>query len=208
MFVLGIIVFIKFTGKLHQGELNTFDEGVTDFFFALRSPGFTSIMTFITDMGNVIAYLIWLPVIFFVLYFAKREWSRSIEAMVILLSSFLLNIALKAYYGRVRPDPQYWLVDLTEGSLSYPSGHSMTAMAFYGFIIYLVHRYPINTALTTLLSLLFGALILMIGITRIYLGAHFPTDVVAGFVAGFAWLVLSISTLRYFRYRRDNKAKL
>ena len=203
--VIAIILFINFTGKLHGGDLNAFDKGVTDFLFSLRSPGLNSAMKVITEFGDIWVYLAWLPIIFFTLYFAKHEWSRSIEAIIVLASSFLLNIALKAYYGRLRPDPEHWLIDLTEGSLSYPSGHSMTAMAFYGFMIYLVHRYPIKKGPTTLLSIFFGLIILAVGITRIYLGAHYPTDVVAGFVAGFGWLMLCVSIMRYFRHRKKWK---
>lgn len=153
-------------------------------------------------MGNVISYTIQLPIIFFILYRYNKEWSRSLEAMIILISSFILNISLKAYYGRVRPDPAYWLVDLTEGSLSYPSGHSMTAMAFYGFLIYLINHYSLNKGLKVSLTILLVLVIFLIGTSRIYLGAHYPTDVFAGYLAGLSWLLVCIGILRSYQYRK------
>ncbi len=137
-----------------------------------------------------------------VVYLCDHRLSHSIEAIIILISAFLLNISLKAYYGRIRPDEQFWLIELSKGSLSYPSGHSMTAMAFYGFIIYLLFHLSMNKALSVFLTFIFACLILFIGVSRVYLGAHYPTDVVAGFVAGFVWLVISVSILRYFQYRK------
>jgi undecaprenyl-diphosphatase len=77
-------------------------------------------------------------------------------------------------------------------TLSYPSGHAMSAMAFYGFLIYLITRYKINVLLKAFLILLLAILILSIGISRIYLGVHFPSDIAGGFIAGFIWVIFCI----------------
>lgn len=202
-----IILFIQFTNNLLEGNLTWFDEEATQYLFAKRTDDLTTLMTFITNMGSVTAYLIWLPIIFMVVYLCNHRWSHSIEAIVILISAFLLNLSLKAYYGRLRPDKEHQLVELTEGSLSYPSGHSMTAMAFYGFVIYLLFHLRMKKSYSIVMSLVFGALIFFIGVSRVYLGAHYPTDIIAGFVAGFIWLMVSISILRYFQYRKTKKAR-
>jgi len=204
--VVCIILFIHFTNNLLEGNLTWFDEEATQYLFSKRSDDLTIFMTFITNMGSVTAYLIWLPVIFMVVYLCNHRWSHSIEAIVILLSAFFLNLSLKAYYGRLRPDKKHHLVELTEGSLSYPSGHTMTAMAFYGFVIYLLFHLSIKKTYSIIMSVVFATLIFFIGISRIYLGAHYPTDVIAGFVAGFIWLMISVSILRYFQYRKTKRA--
>jgi len=103
--------------------------------------------------------------------------------MLLALSS---NLILKQIINRSRPELEHLV---TVKTLSYPSGHAMTAMAFYGFLIFLfygfkIHRFLKFTIITLLIFLIFS-----IGISRIYLGVHFPSDILGGFVAGFIWVI-------------------
>lgn len=198
---MGIIVFVNFTERLHDGRLESFDNEISDLLFSLRTDSLNNLFRGITSMGNVTAYAIQLPIIFVILYRYNREWAKSIEAMMVLLSAFLLNISLKIYFGRIRPDESLQLIDLTEGSFSYPSGHSMTAIAFYGFLIYLINHYSLNGLLKSGITILLVTLIFFIGLSRIYLGAHYPSDVIAGYVAGSSWLLICIAILRSYQYR-------
>jgi undecaprenyl-diphosphatase len=104
--------------------------------------------------------------------------------MVLMLAT-LSNIVLKKVINRARPSLEH-LVSVN--TLSYPSGHAMSAMAFYGFLIYLCIRYRMARWLRYLLVSVLVLLILSIGISRIYLGVHYPTDVAAGFIGGLIWV--------------------
>ena len=82
----------------------------------------------------------------------------------------------------------------------------MTAMAFYGFLIYLIFTFKFKKVLKFTIITLLGFLILSIGISRIYLGVHFPSDIVGGFVAGFIWVVFCILVLNIFKIFREDPA--
>ena len=124
-----------------------------------------------------------------------------VEAAFLLMSLgsiWLLTNAIKFAVGRARPAPDLVEVYAHSATRSFPSGHVTTYMALYGFLFYLVHTLmrpsPLRSALLTLL----GALIALVGLSRVYLGAHWASDVFAGYCLGFFWLALTI----YFYRRR------
>ena len=88
---------------------------------------------------------------------------------------------------------------------SFPSGHSMGSMTYYGFLIYLVLRSKRKPYSKLSLGILFCLVILLIGISRIYLGVHYPSDVLAGYMAGGVWLVICISLLEIIYLYKENK---
>lgn len=196
-----LFIFFKLTGSLHRGALVDFDDSISTFVFGKRDPLMTSIMKGITEFGNLYVYLAGVPIIFFSLYGTNRHWHRSIEAVVIVLSSFLLNTFLKLYFVRPRPSIELRLIDLSMESYSYPSGHSMTAIVFYGFIIYLVIHYGRTKWVKYAVAIVLSLVAVLVGISRIYLGAHYPSDVLAGFAAGLFWLLFVIGWLRYRRFK-------
>lgn len=104
-----------------------------------------------------------------------------------LVLTALLNVGLKALIQRPRPEG-FRLIE--ETGFSFPSGHSMVAMAFFGLIIWLVWRYEADRRQRLLLSAAFAVIIVMIGVSRIYLGVHYASDVIGGFAASLVWLAL------------------
>ena len=85
---------------------------------------------------------------------------------------------------------------INETGYSFPSGHSMIAVSFYGFIIFLIWRMNIKKIYKFLFSLFTGFLIFLIGISRIYLGVHFPSDVIGGYSISLCFLIVYISLIR------------
>lgn len=197
-----LIIFIGFTSRLQRGELNSFDAEISNWLHSKRTPSLTGLVRIITDFGDVIAYTIIIPIIALLQYRINKNWQHSIESMIILISCFLLNLALKFYFGRARPDVSLHLVELSDQSFSYPSGHTMTATAFYGFIIYLALHYFRTPWMKIISIVILTVTILSIGASRIYLGAHYPTDVLAGFLVGTVWVIICVSLLRYFQFRK------
>ena len=106
------------------------------------------------------------------------------------LICFLLNQGLKLLFSRPRP------IDInliTESGYSYPSGHSMMSMAFYGLLIYFISNSKLSNWKKYTLNILLSILVLLIGFSRIYLGVHFASDVIAGFSLSLAYLILFTS---------------
>jgi membrane-associated phospholipid phosphatase len=116
----------------------------------------------------------------------RHRWSLFLGWMAALFGAGVLNIYLKYVFQRVRPQlPGAWV---TAPGWSFPSGHAMSSFVAYGFLIYLVvHLFP-PAFLRRIFVLIFICLIILIGISRIYLGAHYLSDVVAGYAAAAVWL--------------------
>lgn len=198
--------FLRITEGVQADELVQFDDRVFEFVHSYRTENFTRFVTFITDMGDIWAYLVIIPTIAIILYFRSHQrWKLALQATIVLASAFALNVAIKHLIGRDRPLEELRLV--TAHSYSFPSGHSMSAIAFYGFLIYLTYKYVENTALKIFLIIIQTALILGIGLSRVYLGVHFPTDVAAGFIAGFIWLIICIIAFNFVNLYRKQRAR-
>ena len=200
--ILALTIFLYITSRLDQTIWFGFDYYVNLYVHALRSAALTEVVLFITDLGSLYAYLIIIPIIVVVLYAYGKSWKVPLQSAIVLLSSFLLNLGIKWVIGRPRPFADGRLIEAS--FYSYPSGHSMSATGFYGFLIYLVIKYVRNRWLKTGLITLLSLLIFGIGMSRIYLGVHYPTDVLAGFIAGTFWLLVCIIVFRSVNFYRRN----
>ncbi|MCK7591919.1 phosphatase PAP2 family protein [Subsaxibacter sp. CAU 1640] len=197
----GINLFIELTDTLKSKALADYDFQITEYVISYRSPMLTEYLTFVTHLGDVYGYLIVLVLCSFVFFKALNRWKLMIQSIVVLALASLSNVVLKRFVDRARPDIEHLVVVET---LSYPSGHAMAAMAFYGFLSYLVYRFVKNKYLKTGLILLFMILIFSIGISRIYLGVHFPSDIAGGYIAGFIWVIFCILVFDLIEvFRRD-----
>ncbi len=191
--------FFLITGEVTSMQQIQADDIIMGKIISYRSPSLTPWVIHITNLGAAYSYAVIIPAASLLLYFLKKRWIVSVEAAIVLISASFLNSFLKSWISRPRPDTELHLVEAA--SYSYPSGHAMSAMAFYGFLIYLTFKFVRPVWLKTLLILLLFFLILAIGTSRIYLGVHYPSDVVAGFAAGATWLILCVLLLSIGRYR-------
>ena len=135
----------------------------------------TPIAKFITNFGGAI-FLIGIAVILFIVIKNKKIGISIITNLGIIT---ILNQLLKRILQRPRPE-EFRIIN--ESGYSFPSGHSMISMAFYGYLIYLIYKYVKNKYLKWFLITILGILIVNIGISRIYLGVHYTSDVLAGFL--------------------------
>lgn len=151
----------------------------------------TPIAKFITNFGGAI-FLIIATIILFILIKNKKIGFSIISNLVIVT---ILNQLLKNILQRPRPN-EFRIIE--ETGYSFPSGHSMVSMAFYGYLIYLIYRYVKNKYLKWTLIVLLSILICTIGISRIYLGVHYTSDVLGGFLISISYLVIYISAVNKF----------
>lgn len=194
--VFGIKFFLKLTRNLHTDLLSEFDTSVSEYVTSFRSESLTTYFKFVTDVGDALGYLIVFSVCSILFYLFFKNWKYVLQLSSILILALSSNLILKEIVNRERPTLEHLV---TVKTLSYPSGHAMTAMAFYGFLIYLIFTFKISKGLKFVLTTVLLALIFSIGISRIYLGVHFPSDIVGGFVAGFIWVVFCILILNILK---------
>jgi undecaprenyl-diphosphatase len=202
-----VLLFGAMAALTTRGVTHPFDRAVLLRMNALSSPWLDGLALEITALGSgwVMATMVLIASTF--LWLSRHRYS-AVLLWVALLGSGLLSSTLKLVFDRPRPDVFEWRVPFAPQS-SFPSGHSTMVMAVYLTLAYLVVRLEPTRALRRLTLAAFGATILLVGLSRVYLGVHYPSDVIAGFVAGFAWAVvcaLGIEAVRYFRRRRPEVA--
>lgn len=157
----------------------------------LISDFVTPIAKFITNFGGAIFLIILTIVLFFVI--KNRKIGLSIFSNLVIIT--VLNQLLKRILQRPRPT-EFRIIE--ETGYSFPSGHSMVSMAFYGYLIYLIYKYVKNKYVKWISIVLLGILICSIGISRIYLGVHYTSDVLGGFLISVSYLVIYISSVNKF----------
>ena len=150
----------------------------------IMNDGLTPILKAITELGGV-AFTVLAGVLIF-MFCKKNRWFITID----LVGVTLVNQVIKHIIRRPRPNV---LRLVEESGYSFPSGHSMVSMAFYGIIFYLVYKNVSNKYLKWILIILLSLLILSIGFSRIYVGVHYFTDVAGGFLLGLAYLIIYIN---------------
>lgn len=196
-----LIVFITLSQSLTSSWLESFDGSIGDAILAMRSSVLTPIAMFFTALGEGSTEFILFFVIGAVLYFKFKHRWETLVLFLGVLGTWGLNTLLKSIFERARPVGK-WLIE--EDSFSFPSGHAMVSSLFYGLIGYLLW---VNLRRTWkqawLIPPITALVIICIGLSRIYLGVHYPSDVLAGFVAGGAVLIGCIMGVRAIRSRRS-----
>ena len=186
---IALLLFFSILEDVFEKEIMIIDTFVYEFAVEfLRNDILTIIMKFITSFGNAIPVLL----ISIIIIANSKDKKVPIWLILNLVFATVLNQILKYIVQRNRPEG-YRLID--ESGYSFPSGHSMVSTAFYGFLIYLVIKKVKNKYLKNFLVILLSILIILIGFSRVYLGVHYASDVIAGFLISIAYLILFITMI-------------
>ncbi len=194
--VCGLTVYLlaEISDDVLEQEAYAFDESILLGIHQLASPALDAIMVAITRVGDPHT-VVPLTLVVFVLLLWKR---RFLEAKFFALDTAggaALSYFLKLAFSKDRP--RLWESPINEVTYSYPSGHALGSMVLYGFLSYLVARlFPQYAKASYAIATL---LILAIGFSRLYLGVHWPTDIIGGYAIGFLWITVCISLLRLQR---------
>lgn len=203
LFMVALIAFTLIAYRVLRLQDEQFDFLVFKQVATIVTPSLTKFVQFITFFGNH-KFLIPANVVLVIyfLFIKKHRW-YSIKVPVVAIGGVLIMFLLKHFFNRPRP-----LIPLLEPvkGLSFPSGHALMSMSFYGLLIFLVWENVHNRFRKWLLISLLLIFILLIGFTRIYLRLHYFSDVIAGFAVGIIWLSLSIWFVR--RMERFSKKEI
>lgn len=182
--------FILLLTQINSETLVAFDEAVYN--LLEHNSRLTSIMKFITFFGDS-QTLIMLAIVAFIAIRNKKE-AATVPLNLALIAT--CNATLKLLIKRPRPVG----ISLIEASgYSFPSGHSASSFAFYGFLMYLIYNNCKNQKLKIVSMMFLGILIFLIGLSRIYLGVHYASDVLGGYSLAALYLILYISTIKKYK---------
>lgn len=179
------------------------DQAILNFFTASRIDCLNYAMLAITYAGSTLIVMI-VASLSIVSFYIHKHASRILPLIVAVCGSSLTTFLLKSIFERVRPLGGLYM----ESTYSFPSGHATAAMALYGFLLYTIYKHghrPLKGFLIALLSVL----ILLIGLSRIYLGVHYLSDVLAGYAIGLAWILIGAKLhnrlLKFERFKEKLK---
>lgn len=203
LFIIALIVFVYLIRKVIVLDRTQVDQKVFDYLKSHVSDRNTDVMQVFTFLGTH-TFLIPanLLLIAYFLFVKKHTW-YSIKIPAIALSSLGLMFGLKYLFHRERPAIP--LLDAASG-LSFPSGHALFSVTFYGLLIYIIFKTSnMKKELKWSAIVLLLLLILIIGFSRIYLRVHYASDVLAGYCVGFLWLVFAVWVLNNIEKYSERK---
>lgn len=204
---LALIFLFAYVARVvfSTSDILLFDSVIIDWVQSFVSDSATPIMIAITEIGYIYVIIPIILIALFILLFIKKHFWEAVFLVVAIGGGDIIKVIFKHFFHRERPSI-FRVIE--ETGFSFPSGHSMAAITFYGMLAYIIWiNIPHRKGLRIFISIFAPFLILFIGISRIYLGVHYPSDVIAGFAVGGAWLTTCIMALNAIRYYKSDARK-
>ncbi|MDQ0414770.1 phosphatase PAP2 family protein [Mesobacillus stamsii] len=204
--VIGFISLIGFSFiavLISVGKVAEFDQALISFIRGFETPALTSIMKLFTFIGSFPVVLVIFLIVSFIFYRVLKSRTEIFLVAAVIVGTQVINLLLKLLFHRARPDI-HLLIDV--GGYSFPSGHAMSAFAVYGILTFVFWRHIPKSI--GRISLIIGSsmFILFIGMSRIYLGVHYPSDIIGGYFASAAWLTVAIWFFQSYKERQWEKS--
>lgn len=194
--VLSLFLLGWIASEMRQGDTARFDLAVRSCVHQFASPAMTHAMTAVSLLGYNILIV---ELVLAIAVFLFLGWRHAAGWLAVSMGGALaLDLALKYAFHRPRPQPFF---GAAPHSYSFPSGHALCAFCFYAVLAGLIAARTRSLVLRIAVGIAAAALVIAIGISRIYLGMHFPSDVIAGYLAAAVW-VASLLALDRWRVRR------
>lgn len=197
-----LLLFALLAEDVLEGETMAFDGAVRSFVHQYASPTLTSVMRFVTALGST-QTLVVLGLCAVTIFFVAGRRRDLFLFAVTMAGASVLNVMLKLSFGRARPTA--FFDTPLPSSYSFPSGHALLSLCFYGALAVAVAPRLRRPAARAAVWAAAGLLAALIGFSRIYLGVHYPSDVVAGYAAALVW-VMSVGFLDRLLRRRGRES--
>ncbi len=192
---------------VEDGGVNLIDQPLLAWIVAHRTPGLNEAVTIFTTSGGPF----WMPVITTaataLLAWKLRSWTPVIVMLIAVAGSLAMTVVGKAVVGRHRP-PRIEAIPPYESSASFPSGHSLNSMVITAVIVYFLLTYLVSVIARLAALVVGGVYAAAMGLSRVYLGHHWLSDVVAAWALGLCWVGLLITAHRLALTHRHYVAQL
>ncbi|MEH7548919.1 phosphatase PAP2 family protein [Bacillus sp. AFS076308] len=206
-FVISAVCMIGFSLMslfISDHKIVHFDTKVIRAIQGMESPPLTNVMKVFTFIGSAPFVIVLSIAILFFLYKVLHHRMELILFIVSIFGSAALNGLLKHFFHRIRPN-LHRLIDI--GGYSFPSGHAMNAFSVYVIITFLLWRHIPRKSGRIFLILFSSFMVLAIGVSRIYLGVHYPSDIVGGYFASGFWMATAIWVFQFYQERHNKSHK-
>ena len=204
-FVAAVLVLYGFAwlaNEVLEQETQAIDTATLNFLQQFASPQMTLAAHFVSLLGSEVVLVI--TALLLIVLAWQRRWGRAVTLVLVTGGAEVLNNLLKSLFHRTRPEPVIGI--LAAQQFSFPSGHAMVSAAFYFYLAYVVWRLVHGVWRWVLVGGLI-LLVLLIGVSRLYLQAHFLSDVIAGYLAGFLWTDAVILGRRELMARQKGRTR-
>ncbi len=198
--ILSILIFIfgLIVRELLSEKLEGFDTAIYNSVISIKSPFWTYFFMIITSLVHPVV-LLTASIILFIVFKNKKYALLSFGNLILV---FLINQGLKLLFSR--PRPFEWML-VEESGFSFPSAHAMIGVAFYGMLVYLIWQTELNKKIKIILTAVISVLLILIGISRIYLGVHYCSDIIGGFTLSLSYLIIVTSLIDFYRFKIRKK---
>jgi undecaprenyl-diphosphatase len=189
---------------MYGDPLAVIDVRVSDWLHARMAPPLTTAMLLVTQLGSTLFVSV-ATLLIALLLLSRRQQYELVTLIVAVCGGMLLNVLLKMAFHRHRASFNDPVISIT--GYSFPSGHAMAATVFYGVLASLAVRKLRDWRWRVLAVILAALIVLLIGLSRIYFGAHYLSDVLAAMAEGVAWLAICLTAMETLRRRNTKEAR-
>ncbi|OIK15655.1 phosphatase PAP2 family protein [Bacillus sp. MUM 116] len=200
--LMSVIGFGIISILVSDEKIRHFDSTIISAVQGLETPVLTKVMKFFTYIGSTKVVIILSLFLLFFLYKVLHHRLELILFVSVIAGAGILNGLLKHFFHRARPN-LHRLIEIS--GYSFPSGHAMSTFALYGIIAFLLWRHISSRMGRTILIIISCFMILAIGISRIYLGVHYPSDIIGGYFASGFWLAAAIWFFQFYKEKSFNR---
>lgn len=184
--IAALFFFAWLTDEMLEGDVESFDYTVRAFVHQFAFPALTGVMQFVSFLGSTL-FLVTLGIAAVITFHLLKRRRATVIYAITTIGSAILLVTLKIAFKRNRPEP--FFDTILPASYSFPSGHSLASFCFYGALAAIITVRVEKLWLKIIVWTAAAVLIALIGISRIYLGVHYPSDVLAGFIIGLIWVI-------------------
>ncbi|MBO5182904.1 MAG: phosphatase PAP2 family protein [Bacilli bacterium] len=192
IFLILLIIWILLVYLVKTNKIVNFDNYIYNYLSGISNNNLTSFFRFITYFAN---YQIIVLLCILLLILIKNKWI-GISISINSIFSTIINKILKSIFARPRPDV---LKLIKQGGYSFPSGHAMASMSFYGFLIYIIYKSSLNKNIKIILIITLTTLILLIGLSRVYLGVHYASDIITGYITSILCMFIYVEIIQILK---------